>query len=86
MAREQLVQRETLLLRDSAERHSALAVGELAYLQETPTGACLHFEVPLESTALSLLGTFAYTYGRRALRGVKSGVTILIITLFIFLY
>jgi len=90
MAREQLVQRETLLLRDSAERHSALAVGELASLptrrEETPTGACLHFEVPLESTALSLLGTFAYTYGRRALRGVKSGVTILIITLFIFLY
>lgn len=42
MAREQLVQRDTLLLRDSAERHSALAVGELAYLQETPTGACLH--------------------------------------------
>ena len=38
MAREQLVQRDTLLLTDSAERHSALAVGELAYLQETPTG------------------------------------------------
>ena len=56
-------------------------MGELAYLQEIPIGAC----APLESTTLSLPLSFLLIR-RRALasaRGVKSGITLFLLKVLI---
>ena len=80
MAREQLVQRHTLLLQRACVLAAAraLALVELAYKRETPTGACLHSR----STWPPPLSLSRIYVGVCSLRGVKTGIS----TLFTFLF